>query len=149
MKLPKLTVFNHQRARKTATRWIQKAAREALPDVVRNAKAAGSVILGLAEIEVSIVTDEEITRVHADFLGDATPTDVITFHHGEILVSADTAARQGVAHGQGIDRELALYVVHGLLHLAGWDDHDADEQRAMHALQEELLANAVARLKTQ
>lgn len=103
------------------------------------AKSPDAPLLTLPEIEVSIVSDAEITRVHADFLSDATPTDVITFHHGEIIVSADTAARQGAEHGQPIDRELALYVIHGLLHLAGWEDEDAAEQKEMHRLQDSIL----------
>lgn len=143
MKPPKLTVYNHQRGHKTAVRWIQKVARAALPDVAKAAKSPESPLLALQEVEVSIVSDNEIARVHADFLGDPTPTDVITFHHGEILVSADTAARQGAEHGQDIDRELALYVIHGLLHLAGWEDEDPEEQRQMHRLQERILAVAV------
>lgn len=143
MKPPKLSVFDHQRSQKVAARWIQKVARLALPDAVKGARSADAPLLSLAEIEVSIVTDEEIGRVHADFLGDPEPTDVITFHHGEILVSADTATRRGSEHGNDIDRELALYVVHGLLHLAGWNDEDPAEQKAMHALQDKILAAAV------
>ena len=138
-KPPKLTVFNHQRAQKVAARWIHKIAKLALPDAIKATRNNEAPLLSLGEIEVSIVSDEEIGRVHAGFLGDPEPTDVITFHHGEILVSADTAARRGPEHGNDIDRELALYVVHGLLHLAGWDDEDPAEQQAMHALQEKIL----------
>lgn len=139
MKPPKLTIYNHQRAQKIAARWIQKVARAALPSCMGAAKSPDAPLLTLPEVEVSVVSDAEITRVHAGFLGDATPTDVITFHHGEIIVSADTAARQGAEHGQPIDRELALYVIHGLLHLAGWEDEDAAEQREMHRLQDSIL----------
>jgi probable rRNA maturation factor len=148
VKLPKLTLYNHQRGHKTSVRWIQKIARNALPDAMKAAKVADAPLLVLPEIEVSIVTDEEIARVHAEFLSDATPTDVITFQHGEILVSADTAARQGAEHSQDIDTELALYVIHGLLHLAGWEDEDPDEQKAMHRVQDEILAACVERLKS-
>ena len=142
MKPPKVAVFNHQHGHKTSARWIQKMARAALPDAMAAAKGDDAPLLSLPEIEVSIVSDDEIARVHADFLGDPAPTDVITFHHGEIIVSADTAARQGAEHDQDIDRELALYVIHGLLHLAGWNDEDTAEQKQMHALQEEILDKA-------
>ena len=144
MKLAKLTVYNHQRGHKTSARWIQKVARAALPSCMEAAKSAAAPLLSLAEIEVSIVSDDEIARVHADFLGDATPTDVITFHHGEIIISAGTAARQGAENRQDIDRELALYVIHGLLHLAGWQDDDPEEQRQMQRLQESILDAAAA-----
>lgn len=144
MKPPKLTVFNHQREQKVATRWIQKVARIAMPGCMKAARLPAAPLLSLEEIEVSVVSDDEITRVHASFLDDATPTDVITFHHGEIIVSADTAACRSPEHGQDIDHELALYIVHGLLHLAGWNDEDMAEQKEMHRLQEQILAAAVA-----
>lgn len=143
MKPPKLTIYNHQRAQKVDARWIQRTARAALPACLVAARDADAPLFALPEIEVSIISDQQITRVHAGFLEDATPTDVITFHHGEILVSADTAARQGPEHGQPLNCELALYVIHGLLHLAGWDDHDPAEQKQMHALQEDILRRAV------
>jgi probable rRNA maturation factor len=110
------------------------------------AKSDHPPLLSLEEIEVSIVSDSKISKVHADFLGDDSPTDVITFHHGEILISADTALRQGLDHRQSMDQELALYLVHGLLHLAGWEDEDPEEQTAMHRLQEKILASAIASL---
>lgn len=144
MKVPKLTVFNHQRAQKVATRWIQKVARIAMLACMKAARSPNAPLLSLKEVEVSVVCDDAVARVHASFLDDATPTDVITFHHGEIIVSADTAARRGPEHGQDIDRELALYVVHGLLHLAGWNDEAVAEQKEMHGLQEQILAVAAA-----
>lgn len=142
MKASKLTVYNHQHERKVAVRWIQKVARRSLPDVLKAATSPDAALLSLREVEVSIVSDEAIARVHGDFLDDPTPTDVITFHHGEIIVSADTAARQGGEHRQDTDMELALYVIHGLLHLAGWNDEDPGEQERMHRLQERILKAA-------
>jgi probable rRNA maturation factor len=94
-------------------------------------------------VEVSIVSDKEIARVHGEFLDDPTPTDVITFHHGEILISADTADRQGREHAQPFDHEIALYLVHGLLHLAGWDDHEKKDAREMALRQSAILRDAL------
>jgi len=90
-------------------------------------------------VEVAIVSDAEISRVHEDFMGIPGPTDVITFQHGEILIGVDTALANSVVHGKSLDREIALYVVHGLLHLNGWSDKDPDEARRMEMLQEKLL----------
>ena len=60
-------------------------------------RGPGDAPLGeLGEIEVSLVSDEDIARVHGEFMDDPTPTDVITFQHGEILVSLDTARREAV-----------------------------------------------------
>ncbi len=146
MSTPKIQLFNHQRGHRVAKHWLEKIAIAALPSCMAAAKSDHPPLLSLEEIEVSIVSDSKISKVHADFLGDDSPTDVITFHHGEILISADTALRQGLDHRQSMDQELALYLVHGLLHLAGWEDEDPEEQAAMHRLQEKILASAIASL---
>ena len=103
-----------------------------------------NVLAGLQDIEVTLVSDAEIAAVHGEFLDDPTPTDVITFHHGEILISLETATRQAAQHGLSVAHETALYLVHGLLHLAGWDDHDPDSAAAMASLQERLLMTALS-----
>jgi probable rRNA maturation factor len=84
--------------------------------------------------------------VHADFLDDPTPTDVITFHHGEILISLDTAARQAAEYRLPYEHEAALYIIHGLLHLGGWDDHNPTEAADMKTLQERILKEALLKL---
>ncbi len=90
------------------------------------------------ELSVVFLTDAALAALHADFLDDPSPTDVITFagnaalgSAGEICVSADTAARYARRHGGDLGRELALYVVHGWLHLAGHDDLQPAKKRAM------------------
>lgn len=118
--------------------WLEKL-QHALSLCINGAKASDAPLLSLSEIEISLVTDEEIAQVHADFLDDPTPTDVITFHHGEILVSLDTAKRQSIEHAESYDREVVLYMIHGLLHLGGWDDHEPNEREAMHELQSRIL----------
>ncbi len=66
-------------------------------------------------------------------------TDVITFNHGEIVLSADTARRQALEHGETTDREIARYIVHGLLHLNGHEDADPDDAATMWRAQEHVL----------
>lgn len=90
------------------------------------------------ELSIAFLTDAALARLHADFLGDPAPTDVITFAGdaglglaGEICVSVDTAAAYARAHGGDFSAELALYVVHGWLHLAGYDDLQLAKKRAM------------------
>ncbi|HZU97283.1 MAG TPA: rRNA maturation RNase YbeY [Planctomycetota bacterium] len=98
-------------------------------------------------LSVALVDDRAIARIHVDFLGVPGPTDVVSFpledEHdgllGEVVVSTDTAAREARARGLSLEREVFLYIVHGILHLCGWDDHDPTERRRMHARQEELL----------
>lgn len=97
------------------------------------------------ELSVVFLTDPALARLHADFLADPTPTDVITFSGspalgtaGEICVSADAALRQASGARQVSD-ELALYVVHGWLHLAGYDDLRPAKKRVMRRAESRAL----------
>ena len=135
-----IVVYQRQRRHRCNLKWLRQSITQALPFCLAQVKGATPPLPDLTEIEASIVTDKVIGQIHAEFLGDPAPTDVITFHHGEILVSADTALRQGAAHGQSLDQELALYMIHGLLHLAGWDDHDPTEAAQMAEHQFAILA---------
>jgi len=90
------------------------------------------------ELSVVFLTDAALATLHGRFLDDPTTTDVITFAAdpalgtgGEICVSADTAARCARERGQDLAGELALYLVHGWLHLAGHDDLEPRLKRAM------------------
>jgi probable rRNA maturation factor len=96
------------------------------------------------ELSLVFLTDPALARLHADFLDDPAPTDVITFEGnptlgsaGEICVSADAALRH-VSHLPSpasrlpaFSAELTLYLVHGWLHLAGYDDLVPVKKRAM------------------
>lgn len=90
------------------------------------------------ELSLVFLTDPALAQLHADFLADPTTTDVITFEGnsaagvaGEICVSADTAAAYAKKHGRDFSAELTLYVVHGWLHLAGYDDLQPAKKRVM------------------
>ena len=74
---------------------------------------------------------------------DPTPTDVITFHHGEIVLSAETARREARQRGLPLPAEIARYAVHGLLHLAGWSDGDPGAAAEMRSIQEKILRRAL------
>ena len=136
---PSVSVYAHEEAPSLPVEWLEKIAVTAMPHVLGHATSEDAPLKSLNEIEVTLISDEDIARVHAEFLDDPTPTDVITFHHGEILISFDTAARQAVDHNQTRDHELALYLIHGLMHLAGWDDHEPDEAQEMARLQGAVL----------
>jgi probable rRNA maturation factor len=137
--VPKIVLYQRQRRHRCDLKWLRATIARAMPLCLAQVKGESPSLPGLPEIEASIVTDKVIGEVHAEFLADPTPTDVITFHHGEILVSADTAARAGPAHGLSLDEELLLYLIHGLLHLGGWDDHDPEEAAEMKKVQEGIL----------
>jgi len=92
------------------------------------------------ELSIVFMTDGALAQLHADFLDDPTPTDVITFEGapelgtaGEICVSADRAAAFAAEHDRDFSEELTLYLVHGWLHLAGYDDLKPALKRQMRA----------------
>lgn len=96
-------------------------------------------IVELSGMEITLLDDAEMSRLHGEFLEDATPTDVITFAHGELLIGVETAERQAKLFGSDPAREIALYGIHGMLHLAGFDDQDENEAQTMSERQFELL----------
>ncbi len=76
----------------------------------------------LAAIQFVLVDRATMARVHGDFLSDPTETDVITFPYGEILVCPAVARDRVAEYGLKLEEEVLLYCLHGLLHLAGYDD---------------------------
>ncbi|MGE0713234.1 MAG: rRNA maturation RNase YbeY [Planctomycetota bacterium] len=136
----------------------QRPVAEPVVDLASLAAVAAAVLAaeGRAEARLSlaVLDDEQIAELHGRFLQDPTPTDVISFpledEHdalallGEVVVSADTAAREAAARGLPFAEELLRYVVHGTLHLLGYDDHDPADHDRMHARQEELLQRYLA-----
>lgn len=100
------------------------------------------------DVDVVLVDDPTLCELHARFLGDPSPTDVMSFDlgedgggpAGELYVSVDRARAVAEARGVRVARELALYLVHGTLHLCGHDDHSDDERAVMRAAEREVLA---------
>ena len=95
------------------------------------------------EILVVLVSDRKISEIHRQFMGIAGATDVITFQHGEIVVSVETAARQAGEYKTDLFHEVRLYIAHGFLHLAGYDDHSESGFREMAKLQNELVERII------
>ena len=101
----------------------------------------------VARVHLEIVGDAEMDRLHRLHSGIPGTTDVLTFPaHAEgepidvdIVACADEAARRAAEFGHGIDRELLLYAVHGLLHCCGHDDHEPAAHERMHAEEDRIL----------
>jgi probable rRNA maturation factor len=123
------------------SRWLADMAGQAL------------TVLGVSgEVRVRIVGDGEMARAHGQYAGEGGTTDVLTFDlRGEaartthdldtdILVCFDEASRQASARGHAVSRELLLYIVHGVLHCLGHDDHDPAAAARMHAEEDRVLA---------
>lgn len=137
---PTITVVNRQRSRRVDRGALEILGTQALPMCLDRSGAGNAPLAGLESVEVTLVSDRKIAQLHVRFMGIPGPTDVITFEHGEIVISADTAERQGREHGQEFSRELFRYVVHGLLHLNGHEDATAIGAGTMWKAQEKIVA---------
>lgn len=106
-----------------------------------------------AEISVALVDDSTIHQINRDYLQHDYPTDVISFvldqsvegspwRHldGELVVSTETAVREAPRHRWSPDDELLLYVVHGVLHLCGYDDLTDEGRPVMRHRERQVLA---------
>jgi probable rRNA maturation factor len=99
------------------------------------------------EVSVALVDDEQIRQLNARYLGHDWPTDVLSFClearegyvEGEIVCSAQTARRVAERLGCPPQQEALLYVVHGALHLAGYDDQTPQDRQAMRTREREIL----------
>lgn len=102
---------------------------------------------GTPSLGVRFASDREVRRWNRELRGKDRPTDVLSFpgeegpageprHLGDILVSVPTARRQAAAAGHGVERELRLLLLHGLLHCLGYD-HETDDG-AMERLERRL-----------
>jgi probable rRNA maturation factor len=122
-----------------------------LAEVVQAALARQGI--ARAELCLLLVDDRRIARLHDEWLGIPGPTDVLTFGpaaqapadgvlRGDIVASVETARRAAREVGWQPRHELAYYVIHGILHLVGYDDHDPADRRAMRARERVLLAAA-------
>ncbi|TAE76631.1 MAG: rRNA maturation RNase YbeY [Verrucomicrobia bacterium] len=141
---PELIIGDNQHAVDVPEAWLTAlerggamAAKAILENHVVHAEAP---LVGQECVEVALVDDATSARVHDQFMGIPGETDVITFHHGEIVIGVEVAFRQAVENGEPPLRELFRYVVHGLLHLAGHEDEDAADRERMEAAQEPLVA---------
>jgi probable rRNA maturation factor len=104
-------------------------------------------------LSIAVVGATAMATLHRRYLGRPGPTDVLSFDldtdrhrayiEGEVVVCADVARRRAVRCGHSLQAaraELALYVVHGILHLSGYDDQTPAGCQRMHAREDELLS---------
>src|SRR5438105_15441579 len=118
------------------------SARKAVARCLRLPRRKKSDLAQLREISVLIVSDRKIASLHRQFMNESGATDVITFQHGEIFIGAESARRNARRFGNSFERELRLYVVHGFLHLHGFDDRDGASARSIEVVQRKILATA-------
>jgi probable rRNA maturation factor len=111
----------------------------------------------LAELSVVLVDEDTMSAYHQKYLGEPGPTDVLSFPMdelrppsddeeppagllGDIVLCPAVTARQAQEHGRTPDAEAEYLLVHGLLHLLGFDHADPDERTEMFALKDTILA---------
>ena len=108
--------------------------------------------LAAAELSLSLVRDAEIRRLNRDYRGKDRPTDVLSFSLregefaevstalGDVVISLESAARQAAEHGLTLAEETDRLLVHGILHLAGYD-HEVSprEEQRMKRKEREML----------
>ncbi len=106
------------------------------------------------ELSLSFVTDQEIIELNQKHLSRPRPTDVLAFSMregdfteinpsllGDVVISAETAKRQAVAKGHSCEEEVCLLLIHGILHLLGYEHEiPGPRARAMRKKEKELLS---------
>jgi probable rRNA maturation factor len=128
-----VTVTNRQRRLKVNIRWLAEIARHSL-DLVDDTRS---------ELSVVLVNDTVMAELNEKYHKTSGPTDILTFDYGEgqgeLIISVECAVRQARRFRTTLRRELALYVVHGILHLHGYNDLTPTQRRRMRAVERRLL----------
>ena len=106
-----------------------------------------------AELTVVLSDDDELHRLNLQFLGIDAPTDVLSFpadfvdpdsqhpYLGDILISVERALQQAEQQNHSAQQELRLLIVHGVLHLLGFDHAEAVDKERMWSLQNQIVSN--------
>lgn len=108
------------------------------------------------DVTLRLTDDDEIHQLNYKFRKQDKPTDVLSFNYnfidpetghdylGDIIISLETAIRQAEEHDFTIDQELAFLVIHGTLHLLGYDHQTPNQKKTMFQLQKEIFNKLIA-----
>lgn len=143
--MPDIVIASRQRVIRYDHDRLVLLVENAMPLCMEVAAKLRGPLVDLRQVECSVVGRRTMARVHREFLDIRGATDVITFPYGEILVCAPVAELRAREFGHDVTTELALYCIHGLLHLAGHDDVAPDSARLMTRAQMRIL-DTVSRL---
>jgi probable rRNA maturation factor len=130
----KVTVSNRQRLLKVDTRRLKQLAQRALE------------LVGASEDQLSIVlvNDKSMAKLNQQYHHTPGPTDILSFDYGsgegELIISIEHVCDRARQFRATPSRELALYIVHGILHLHGHDDLTARKRARMRVAERRLLA---------
>lgn len=131
---------------------VVKCRRKGMPSAAtmrHYLQRAWQIYAGPREANLCLVfmEEKEHTALHQQFLNDPRPTDVMAFPYddedlfGEIVVNVDMAQQQCARFGKNFSQEILLYIVHGALHLIGFDDLCEASKRNMRFAEQRVLAN--------
>jgi probable rRNA maturation factor len=136
-----LDIFVRNRQRKIPVNVadLELFAGKALRRCLQSRKRKPTDLDKLQEVFVWLISDRRMASLHRKFMHQTGPTDVLTFQHGEIFISVETAKRHARAFRNSLASELCLYIAHGLLHLHGFDDRTPAAARKMKAMQKKIV----------
>lgn len=139
--------------------WLQGVAERVL-----TAQDAGSGV----ELGLVITSQERVRQLNRSYRGRDEPTDVLAFstveeivtdsppfvvppdgvlHLGEVIIAYPQAVAQAEEHGHSIKKEITILIIHGVLHLLGYDDEKPEMEREMRAKEREILSCIEGELK--
>jgi probable rRNA maturation factor len=140
----KISIVNSQKIVKLDLREIKSIA----------AGALGAIEEKEAELSIYFVDDAQIRNLNYRYRGFDKPTDVLAFSMrdgealrgaegilGDVVVSTETAVNQARRFRKDVKDEIALYLIHGVLHLAGYDDTSPSERKKMQKKQKQIFAS--------
>lgn len=135
--------------------WLEKVAEQVL---------VAETVSQNAELGLVITGQERIQQLNRDYLGEDEPTDVLAFamlppaegrpevpafvvppdgavHLGEVIISHPQAVMQAEEHCHPVKKEMAILIVHGVLHLLGYDHAEPEQERRMRDREVEILSH--------
>lgn len=102
------------------------------------------------EITIEIVSNERIRQLNEKYMGTNSETDVLSFnlgfqnpesgreYLGDVVISGEKTEEQAREIGHTVEKEMAILITHGILHLVGYDDQDITDKAVMFALQDKI-----------
>ncbi len=137
--------------------WLKKVVKQVLVAQGVNIKA---------ELSLVITGQEKIRQLNLAYLGEDQPTDVLSFpmlaepsgfpfvippggkkHLGDVIISYPQAVIQAEEHRHSLEREMAILIIHGVLHLLGYDHEKAEQEQEMCGREAEIMSNLEKELK--
>jgi len=127
-----------------------------ISQIARLAADSAKLSRDFCSLNITFTDDAGIEPVNVKFLNHEGPTDVISFDYlddydedladpedpyvlGDLLISLETAERQAKEFGTNFNDEAILYIIHGILHLCGYDDHEENDIREMRAAEQRTM----------